>query len=292
MRRALGEPSSAFRSRFGGRWPILEPVITSVDTPLDDAGAAVWTKQLVRRFGKMNAVDGLDLSIRPGEFYGLLGQNGAGKTTTIRMIVGLLRPTSGSAGIGEFDTWKSPLEIKRRIGVLPEEFNLYERLTGAELLDFTAAMHSVPKREAVARRDDLLGMLDLEADAGKLVGDYSRGMRKKVALAAAIIARPPVLFLDEPFEGVDAVSARLIRRLLSRYTELGATIVFSSHEMHLVEKLCTRIGIMSHGRLMLEDTPAGLCEKMGVSNVEDAFIAAVGGTDEERGMAWFETSPV
>lgn len=292
MPRSVGEPSSAFRSRFGGGWPILEPVITSVDTPLDDVGAAVWTKQLVRRFGKMNAVDGLDLSIRPGEFYGLLGQNGAGKTTTIRMIVGLLRPTSGSAGIGEFDTWKSPLEIKRRIGVLPEEFNLYERLTGAELLDFTAAMHSVPKREAVARRDDLLGMLDLEADAGKLVGDYSRGMRKKVALAAAIIARPPVLFLDEPFEGVDAVSARLIRRLLSRYTELGATIVFSSHEMHLVEKLCTRIGIMSHGRLMLEDTPAGLCEKMGVSNVEDAFIAAVGGTDEERGMAWFETSPV
>lgn len=266
-------------------------VITSVDHPFDDSAPAVWTRDLVRRFGKMNAVDGLDLSIRPGEFYGLLGQNGAGKTTTIRMIVGLLRPTSGTTGIGEFDTWKSPLDVKKRIGVLPEEFNLYERLTGAELLDFTAAMHSVPRRDAVARRDDLLGMLDLEADAGKLVGDYSRGMRKKVALAAAIIARPPVLFLDEPFEGVDAVSARLIRRLLSRYTELGATIVFSSHEMHLVERLCTRIGIMSHGRLMLEDTPGGLCARMGVSNVEDAFIAAVGGDDEEKGLAWFETSP-
>lgn len=266
-------------------------MITSVDHSFDETAPAVWTRQLVRRFGKTNAVDSLDLSIEPGEFYGLLGQNGAGKTTTIRMIVGLLRPTSGSAGIGEFETWKSPLEVKKRIGVLPEEFNLYERLTGAELLDFTAAMHSVPRRDALARRDDLLGMLDLEGDAGKLVGDYSRGMRKKVALAAAIIARPPVLFLDEPFEGVDAVSARLIRRLLSRYTELGATIVFSSHEMHLVEKLCTRIGIMSHGRLMLEETPADLCEQMGVSTVEDAFIAAVGGEAEERTLAWFESSP-
>lgn len=266
-------------------------VVTSIEAPIHDA-PAVWTRQLVRRFGKSNAVDNLDLSVKPGEFYGLLGQNGAGKTTTIRMIAGLLRPTSGSAGIGEYDTWKSPLEVKKRIGVLPEEFNLYERLTGAELLDFTASMHSVPKEAAIARRNQLLGMLALEADAGKLVGDYSRGMRKKVALAAAIIARPPVLFLDEPFEGVDAVSARLIQRLLSRYTELGATIIFSSHEMHLVERLCTRIGIMSHGQLMLEDTPAGLCSRMGVTNVEDAFIAAVGGADEEQGLAWFESSPV
>lgn len=262
-----------------------------MDRPLDEAVPAVWTRGLVRRFGKKNAVDELDLTIRPGEFYGLLGQNGAGKTTTIKMIVGLLRPTAGSAGIGEHDTWKSPLEVKKRIGVLPEEFNLYERLTGAELLDFTAAMHGLPKRDAIRRREELLGMLDLEDEAGKLVGEYSRGMRKKVALAAAIIARPPVLFLDEPFEGVDAVSARLIRRMLQRYTELGATIVFSSHEMHLVERLCTRIGIVSHGRMMLEDTPSGLCRRMGVSNVEDAFIAAVGGADEERGMAWFESSP-
>ena len=251
---------------------------------------AVWTRGLVRRFGKDTAVDGLDLSISPGEFYGLLGQNGAGKTTTIKMIVGLLRPTAGTAGIGTFDTWTQPLEVKRRIGVLPEEFNLYERLTGAELLDFAAAMHGLGRAETISRRDELLDLLDLEKDASKLVGDYSRGMRKKVALAAAIIHRPDVLFLDEPFEGVDAVSARLIQQLLQRYTRQGATIVFSAHEMHLVEKLCTRIGIMIHGRLAFDDTPDELVRKTETTSVEDAFIAAVGGETDTEGLTWLDTS--
>jgi ABC-2 type transport system ATP-binding protein len=241
-----------------------------------DSPPAVWAKGLGRRFGKSIAVDGIDLAIRPGEFYGLIGQNGAGKTTTIKMIVGLLRPTTGTAGIGEFDTWRHPIEVKRRIGVLPEEFNLYERLTGAELLDFTAAMHGLTRGEAANRRDELLTLLDLEEAAGKLVGDYSRGMRKKVALAAAIIHRPPVLFLDEPFEGVDAVSARLIQELLLRFTAAGATIIFSSHEMYLVERLCTSIGIMQRGRMSFVGTPDELCQAMGTTNVEDAFIAAVG----------------
>ena len=252
---------------------------------------AVWASGLVRKFGKTVAVDQLDLAIAPGEFYGLLGQNGAGKTTTIKMIVGLLRPTAGTAGIGPFDTWREPVEVKRRIGVLPEEFNLYERLTGAELLDFTAAMHNLSQGEAVDRRDELLELLDLTDAASKLVGDYSRGMRKKVALAAAIIHRPDVLFLDEPFEGVDAVSARLIQQLLIRYTAQGSTIVFSGHEMHLVERLCTRIGIMVDGALALDDTPTGLCERMGVDSVEDAFIAAVGGSTDAGEIEWLHGSP-
>jgi ABC-2 type transport system ATP-binding protein len=253
-------------------------------------GAAVWTHGLTRRFGKSTAVDDLDLRIEPGEFYGLIGQNGAGKTTTIKMIVGLLRPTHGSAGIGRFDTWTDPVSVKRRIGVLPEEFNLYERLTGAELLDFTAGMHGLDRTEAVTRRDELLALLDLEQDSDKLIADYSRGMRKKVALAAAIIHSPEVLFLDEPFEGVDAVSARLIQDLLRRYTASGATIVFSGHEMHLVERLCTRIGIMVQGRLAVEDTPAGLCRRFQTDNVEDAFILAVGGTIEHDGLGWLHGS--
>lgn len=259
--------------------------------PEQGAPPAVWATGLVRKFGKSTAVDGLDLQIRPGEFYGLLGQNGAGKTTTIKMIVGLLRPTAGTAGIGVFDTWQQPIEVKSRIGVLPEEFNLYERLTGAELLDFTAAMHGMSQPEAATRRTELLEWLDLGDSAAKLVGDYSRGMRKKVALAAAIIHRPQVLFLDEPFEGVDAVSARLIQRMLQRYTAQGATIVFSGHEMHLVQRLCTRIGIMVKGRLSIEATPVELCQQMGVDNVEDAFIAAVGGDHDDEGLDWLDGSP-
>ena len=250
---------------------------------------AVWTRGLVRKFGKTKAVDEVDLAVLPGEFYGLLGQNGAGKTTTIKCIVGLLRPDAGSVGVGEFDTWKSPTEVKSRIGVLPEEFNLYERLTGAELLDFTAAMHGLGRDEAIKRRNELLDMLDLINAGGKLIGDYSRGMKKKVALGAAIIHRPPVLFLDEPFEGVDAVSARLIRNLLQHAAGGGTTVIFSSHEMHLVEKLCTRIGIMVDGRLTVEETPEGLCRLTGTETVEDAFIAAVGGKGVDQ-LSWYEAS--
>ncbi len=263
---------------------------TSDDAASTANTSAVWARGLVRDFGKDTAVDDLDLDIAPGEFYGLLGQNGAGKTTTIKMIVGLLRPTRGTAGIGEFDTWKDPIAVKRRIGVLPEEFNLYERLTGAELLDFAAGMHGLERPETIDRRDELLELLDLSEAANKLVGDYSRGMRKKVALAASIIHRPDVLFLDEPFEGVDPVSARLIQKLLMRFTASGATIVFSAHEMHLVQRLCTRIGIMVKGRLAIEDTVEGLCERTGTSNVEDAFIMAVGGDIGSGEIEWLHNS--
>ncbi len=267
--------------------PVTQPLVDDAVTRSTGGPPAVWARGLVRRFGKTVAVDHVDLAIQPGEFYGLLGQNGAGKTTTIKTIVGLLRPNEGTVGIGEFDTWQNPTAVKSRIGVLPEEFNLYERLTGAELLDFTAAMHGLAKPDAVKRRTELLDLLDLLDASTKLVGDYSRGMRKKIALGAAIIHRPPVLFLDEPFEGVDAVSARLIRGLLQRAAQGGTTIVFSSHEMHLVEKLCTRIGIMVNGELTIEETPEGLCRTMGVDNVEDAFIAAVGGRTPD--MSWYET---
>lgn len=269
---------------------LASPLSAAVPSHAKGTPPAVWTRSLTRVFGKETAVDHIDLAIGAGEFYGLLGQNGAGKTTTIKMIVGLLRPTAGTGGIGEFDTWQQPLEVKRRIGVLPEEFNLYERLTGAELLDFTAAMHGLAREEAITRRDELLALLDLEEAGGKLVGDYSRGMRKKVALAAAIIHRPPVLFLDEPFEGVDPLSARLIQNLLRGYTAQGATIVFSSHEMYLVERLCTRIGIMQRGRMVIESTPRELCEAMGVESVEDAFILAVGGALRSEGGRWLDGS--
>jgi len=265
---------------------VTQPLTEDHAVETSGAPPAVWTRGLVRKFGKTVAVDNVDLAIQPGEFYGLLGQNGAGKTTTIKTIVGLLRPNAGTVGIGEFNTWKSPTEVKARIGVLPEEFNLYERLTGAELLDFTAAMHGLTRSEAATRRDELLELLDLTTSGAKLIGDYSRGLRKKVALGAAIIHRPPVLFLDEPFEGVDAVSGRLIRNLLQQAASGGTTIVFSSHEMHLVGKLCTRVGIMVEGRLIIEETPDGLCERTGMDNIEDAFIAAVGGNPNDE-SSWY-----
>ena len=268
---------------------VTQPIAEDLDVKHTPTRPAVWARGLVRTFGKTTAVDGVDLSIARGEFYGLLGQNGAGKTTTIKMIVGLLRPNAGSVGIGEYDTWKNPTEVKSRIGVLPEEFNLYERLTGAELLDFTAAMHGLTKQEAARRRTELLELLDLTSAGSKLISDYSRGMRKKVALGAAIIHRPPVLFLDEPFEGVDAVSARLIQNLLRGAAANGTTIVFSSHERRLVEKLGTRVGIMVEGRLTVEDTPHGLCERTGMTNIEDAFIAAVGGNINSD-SSWYTTS--
>lgn len=268
---------------------MTQPLTEAADSNIEKAPPAVWAKGLVRKFGKNIAVDNVDLAIEPGEFYGLLGQNGAGKTTTIKTIVGLLRPTEGQVGIGEFNTWTHPTEVKARIGVLPEEFNLYERLTGAELLDFTAAMHGLSREEAATRRGELLDLLDLTDAGSKIIGDYSRGMRKKVALGAAIIHRPPVLFLDEPFEGVDAVSARLIRNLLQQAAAGGTTIVFSSHEMHLVQKLCTRIGIMVDGALTIEETPEGLCARTGHDNIEDAFIAAVGGNLEDD-STWYATS--
>ena len=256
----------------------------------ENSRPAVWAEGLVRRFGKKTAVNGVDLAIHPGEFYGLLGPNGAGKTTTIKMIVGLLRPDAGTAGIGEFETWSQPIEVKRKIGVLPEEFNLYERLTGAELLDFTAATHGLSRNQAANRRDELLEVLDLTPAAHTLINDYSRGMRKKVALAAAVIHAPPVLFLDEPFEGVDAVSARLIRSLLQGYTERGSTVVFSSHVMELVERLCTRIGIMVEGELIVEGPRQALLDRYSVATVEDAFLAAVGAEETPGGLEWLNAS--
>ena len=252
----------------------------------DNSSSSIWTSGLTRTFGKKTAVEELTLEIPKGEFYGLLGPNGAGKTTTIKMIVGLLRPTRGSAGIGPYDTWADPIRIRRIVGVLPEEFNLYERLTANELLDFVASMHEIPGPDAVRRRGELLELLDLDEAAGELIADYSRGMRKKVALAAAVIHAPPVLFLDEPFEGVDAVSARLIKSLLVRYTERGATVVFSSHVMELVEKLCTRVGIMNQGRLLTDATPDELLAEYGASTIEEAFLAAVGAEESELSLEW------
>ncbi|MCB0189148.1 MAG: ABC transporter ATP-binding protein, partial [Caldilineaceae bacterium] len=182
---------------------------------------AIETRGLTRQFDKKVAVDNLDLAVSTGEFFGFLGPNGAGKSTTINMLVGLLRPTRGTALIDGIDMWAEPLAARARIGVLPEGMQLYQRLTAREYVRFAGTMYGVPKAEVEQRTEELLDLLTLTDDADKLIVDYSHCMRKKTALAAAIIHAPRVLFLDEPFEGIDAISGRIIRDVLGRLREHG-----------------------------------------------------------------------
>ncbi|MGZ6825858.1 MAG: ABC transporter ATP-binding protein, partial [Mycobacteriales bacterium] len=202
---------------------------------------AVQVRGLRKSFGRVAAVQGLDLEVPRGCFFGLVGPNGAGKTTTLSMATGLLRPDAGTVLVDGVDVWRDPREAKRRIGVLPEGLRLFERLSGAELLEFSGRLRGLPEDVVRARAQELLATFGLTGAAQQLVVDYSTGMRKKVALAAALLHNPGVLFLDEPFEAVDPVSARTIRDVLSRFTSRGGTVVFSSHVMELVERLCDEV---------------------------------------------------
>src|SRR5215831_15283605 len=256
--------------------------------PPPDAAVAMYG--LTRAFGQKVAVNGLNLAVRRGEFFGFLGPNGAGKSTTIKMLVGQLRPSAGVAYIGGVEVWKRPLEAKALMGVLPEQLNLYERLTGRELIEFAGRLYSLPRDESKRRAGALLQTLGLEQDANKLIVDYSVGMRKKVALAAALIHRPQVLFLDEPFEGIDPVSSRVIRDILRDLTRTGTTIFFSSHIMEVVERLCTRIGIISQGTLIAEGTLDELRARAGEANstLEDVFLNLIGADKHEGALEWLE----
>jgi ABC-2 type transport system ATP-binding protein len=246
---------------------------------------SIWTEGLTKTFqsGRKGgpsvvvAVDHVDLRVSPGEFYGFLGPNGAGKSTTIKMLTGLLRPTSGKILVADRDLATDPLEVKRLIGVLPEDLNLYERLTAAEFLIFAAQMYGLSGAEAKRRSSELLDLMELDDAAGKLIIDFSMGMKKKVALAGAMIHAPRVLFLDEPFNGIDAISARSIRDVLHRMTKSGTTVFFSSHVMEVVEKLCTRIAIIAHGKLVAEGTMAMLRDQAEApgGSLEDVFVRLV-----------------
>jgi ABC-2 type transport system ATP-binding protein len=255
---------------------------------------AIEAVGLSRQFDKKLAVDQLDLIVAAGEFYGFLGPNGAGKSTTINMLVGLLRPTDGTALIDGIDIWQRPLEAKARLGVLPEGMQLYQRLTGREFIRFSGTMYGVAKADVHARTEELLRLLDLTADADKLIVDYSHGMRKKTALAAAIIHAPRVLFLDEPFEGIDAISGRVIRDVLRQLREHGTTIFFSSHILEVVERLCTRVAVIANGRLVAQGSIDELriqAETGDNTSLEDLFLKAVGASSEleaERGLSWLK----
>jgi ABC-2 type transport system ATP-binding protein len=252
-------------------------------SPANSPAPAVETRSLIRRFGNFTAVDGIDLRVERGRFFGFLGPNGAGKSTTIKMLTGLLAPTSGSIRVLGFDVAEQALEVKRRIGVVPEDLNLFDRLTGAEMLTFTARMYGLSRTEIAERARELLELMDLDNEPRKLIVEYSHGMRKKLSLACALIHRPEVLFLDEPFEGVDALASRTLKDLLLRLTSRGITVFLTSHVLEIVERLCTDIAIISGGRLVasgpLDELRKGISLDTASEtlSLEEYFIRVVGG---------------
>ena len=252
------------------------------------SGIAISVEGLHKRFGDKEAVAGIDLAITAGSFAGLVGPNGAGKTTSLSMMTGLLRPDLGRIRIDGVDVWADPPAAKALIGVVPAEARLFERLTGAELLEYAGRLRGIAAEESRSRAAQLLDVLDLVADAKRLVADYSTGMRKKVALGSALIHNPPVLFLDEPLEGVDPVSADVIRRLLTRFVGTGSTVLFSSHVMELVEQVCDHVSIIDKGRIVASGTTD---EVRGGKTLHQAFIDLVGsrGNDGE-GLSWLGSS--
>ena len=249
---------------------------------------AVETRGLTREFGGFRAVDGIDLAVPSGSFYGFLGPNGAGKSTTIKCLTGLLRPTSGSMRILGVDPVEDPLAVKRRIGVVPEDLALFDRLTAEETLSFVAQVHGIDDATAAARAEDLLTLMDLRSAANTLVIDFSHGMRKKLSLAAALLPAPRLLFLDEPFEGIDAVASRQIKDLLQSFVARGGTIFLTSHILEIVERLSTHIGVIARGRMVAQGRIDELRTSAdGGRTLEELFIELVGGeTRAQPELGW------
>jgi ABC-2 type transport system ATP-binding protein len=224
--------------------------------------AAIATEHLTRSFGQLVAVQDVNLRVAPGQFFGFLGPNGAGKSTTIKMLTGLLAPSAGRIEVLGVDLTANPAEVKRQIGVVPEGMALFGRLTGAEYLNFVGRMYGLDRETAAKRAGELLDFMQLAAQPKTLVTDYSHGMQKKLALAAAVIHGPKILFLDEPFEGVDAIASGTLKAMLQRMISRGATIFLTSHVLEIIERLCSHVAIIHHGRLVaqgsLEELRAGV----------------------------------
>ena len=249
---------------------------------------AIETLGLTRQFGTLRAVDGINLQVERGTFYGFLGPNGAGKSTTIKMLTGLLAPSGGAMRILGEDLSQPDRarEVKRRVGVVPEDLSLFENLTAREFLIFIGRMYLLPRATIHERTDELLAMMGLADEEKKLALEFSHGMRKKLALAAALLPNPELLFLDEPFEGVDAVASRTLRDTLKRTVERGATVFLTSHVLEIVERLCTHVGIIAQGKLVHQEAMADLRRS---GTLEDRFLQVVGaGQVERQKLSWLE----
>ncbi|HXW55362.1 MAG TPA: ABC transporter ATP-binding protein [Candidatus Cybelea sp.] len=265
---------------------------------------AIATQNLTRAFGQLLAVQDVNLSVAPGQFFGFLGPNGAGKSTTIRMLTGLLAPSSGRVEILGLDLSAHPVEVKRQIGVVPENMALFGRLTGAEYLNFVGRMYGLDRATAASRAAELLDFMQLADQPKALVTDYSHGMQKKLALAAAVIHGPRILFLDEPFEGVDAIASGTLKAMLQRMISRGATIFLTSHVLEIVERLSSHVAIIHRGRLVaqgsLEELRAGVEAQSAAAlpngeasspgeklTLEEIFLRIVGGVRlAEQELSW------
>lgn len=269
---------------------LTEPVSAPVEAEVAEASrgsAALDIINLVKVFGQQAAVDGVNLTVPRGSFYGLVGRNGAGKTTTLSMATGLLKPTAGQVLVGGLDVWANPLDAKRRVGVLPDGVRLFDKLTGEQLLTYAGRLHGLDKATVAERTRDLLIAMDLTGAAGRKVADYSAGMTKKIALACAMIHAPSLLVLDEPFEAVDPVSASNIQDILKAYVAGGGTVIISSHVMDLVQRLCDHVAIMNAGRILASGTVEQV--RGGVS-LEERFVELVGGRVVSEGISWLQSS--
>jgi ABC-2 type transport system ATP-binding protein len=265
---------------------------------------SIVTRGLCRRFGDFTAVDDVNLEVAPGQFFGFLGPNGAGKSTTIKMLTGLLAPTSGEMQILGMDLVKNGPEVKSHIGVVPEGMGLFVRLTGSEYLNFVGRMYGLDRFTTAKRAAELLEFMELADEPKKLIADYSHGMQKKLAMAAAVIHSPKILFLDEPFEGVDAIASGTLKAMLQRMIANGATIFLTSHVLEIVERLCSHVAIINHGKLVaqgsMEELRAGVVARATVGEggvaaidpgqrltLEEMFLRIVGGArSTEQELQW------
>lgn len=263
--------------------------LTTVPADPTVEAPAVLVNGLAKTFGKKVAVNRVHLAVPRGSFYGVVGPNGAGKTTLIRMATGLLRPDAGQVWVDGIDVWRDPVAAKARIGILPDERRMFERLSARELLLYNGLLRGMDEKLVRQRAEDLLAVLELSDDGDKLVIDYSAGMHKKIALAAALLHDPRVLFLDEPLESVDPVSARTIREVLSRLVDRGATVILSSHVMETVQRLCSHVAIMAQG-VVVAAGPMDEVRRGG--SLEDRFVQLVGApsAEIEGRLAWLGTS--
>ena len=251
---------------------------------MTDSTPAIAVRDLRKIYGNKAAVDGLNLTVPSGTFFGFLGPNGAGKTTTIRMLMGVAPPTSGTIEMLGLPMPEKDVEIKSRIGLVPDESLLFDQLTGGEFLEFVGRMYSLDRRVARERGGELLALFELDSEPKKLIGEYSKGMRKRVAMAAALIHRPELFLMDEPFEGVDAVGARLMKDILLDQVRHGATIFLTSHVLEVVERLCERVAIINEGKVVVEGSMAEL--RAGSETLEDIFVRVVGAERMMERLEW------